>query len=53
MRILLIEDDHETADYILRGLHEEGYAADLAKDGQAGLIAAAGGNWDLLIVDGR
>lgn len=51
MRILLVEDDQETADYILRGLDEEGHVAVVAKDGKTGLVAAAGETWDLLIVD--
>lgn len=51
MRILLVEDDQETADYILRGLNEEGHTTVLATDGKAGLVAAAGEKWHLLIVD--
>ncbi|MBS0222559.1 MAG: response regulator transcription factor [Proteobacteria bacterium] len=51
MNILLIEDDEETAEYIRRGLGEDGHAVALAADGQAGLLAASDGNWDLLIVD--
>jgi two-component system OmpR family response regulator len=51
VKILLIEDDQETADYIVQGLREEGHAVTTARDGQMGLVAAAGRDWDLLIVD--
>ncbi len=51
MRILVIEDDTETAAYILRGLHEHGHVADHVADGQDGLVMAAGGGHDVLVVD--
>jgi len=51
MRILLIEDDEKTADYILKGLSECGYVSDRAADGREGLYLATGGNYDALIVD--
>jgi len=51
MRILVIEDDHRTADYILKGLGESGYVADRAADGREGLHRAIGGGYDALIVD--
>ena len=51
MKILLIEDDAETADYIIRGLTDEGYAASVAIDGREGLARAMAEEWDLLIVD--
>ncbi|MBS0220905.1 MAG: response regulator transcription factor [Proteobacteria bacterium] len=51
MKILLIEDDQETADYIIQGLQGEGHVLVAARDGQAGLVNAAGEDWDLLIVD--
>src|SRR6201747_2099852 len=38
VRVLVIEDDAETASYILRGLHEHGHVADLAVDGRDGFI---------------
>jgi len=43
-RILLVEDDAETADYILKGLREEGYTADHMVDGRDGFYAASGGS---------
>lgn len=51
MKVLVIEDDAETADYITRGLHERGHVADRVGDGQDGLIMAAGGSYDVLVVD--
>jgi len=51
MRILLIEDDAETAYYISRGLSEDGHDTSTAHDGREGLRLAGAENWDLLIVD--
>jgi len=51
LKILLIEDDRETADYLAQGLGEEGHNLVLASDGRDGLFRAAGESWDLLIVD--
>ncbi len=51
MKILLIEDDRETADYVTQGLTGEGHNVHVEGDGRAGLFHAAGEEWDLLIVD--
>jgi two-component system OmpR family response regulator len=51
LRILLIEDDAETAAYVLKGLREEGHVVDLATDGVHGLHQATENSFDLLIVD--
>ena len=51
MRLLLVEDESKTADYLLRGLREEGYFVDWAEDGEAGLGMALAGRYDLLILD--
>jgi two-component system, OmpR family, response regulator len=51
MKILLIEDDAETAKYILRGLHEEGHRTALESNGREGLNRALIETWDLIIVD--
>lgn len=51
MKVLVIEDDRETADYIARGLHEHGHVADLVSNGQDGLFMAVGGAHDVLVVD--
>lgn len=51
MKILLIEDDRETADYIRRGLTEHGHVVDVAPTGKEGLLLAASEPYDLMIVD--
>ena len=51
MRLLVVEDDATTGEYIARGLREEGHVVDLVADGRAGLIAATSGSHDVLIVD--
>lgn len=51
MRILLIEDEPETAAYVVAGLQDAGHAVVVASDGRAGLFQATGEDWDLLIVD--
>lgn len=51
MRILLIEDDAETADYVVRGFRESGWVVDLAADGHDGLMMATDANYDILVVD--
>jgi two-component system OmpR family response regulator len=51
MRILVIEDDRETASWLIRGLQESGHVADHAGDGEAGLQLALEGVHDVLIVD--
>jgi two-component system OmpR family response regulator len=51
MRILIIEDDREGAQYLAKGLRESGHAVDHAADGKSGLLEAATGEFDVLIVD--
>lgn len=51
MKVLVIEDDLETASYIARGLREHGHVADCARDGRDGLFMAGDGGYDVLIVD--
>jgi two-component system, OmpR family, response regulator len=51
LRILLVEDDPETADYVVQGLKEEGHRVVVGADGREGLFLAAGEAWDLVIVD--
>jgi two-component system, OmpR family, response regulator len=51
MRVLVIEDDRETAQFLLKSLKESGHAADIAGDGETGLELAQGGQHDVLIVD--
>ena len=51
MRILLVEDDIEAADYIAQGLRDEGHELHIAPDGRNGLFRATGEDWDLMIID--
>ncbi len=51
LRILLVEDDPETARFIARGLEEAGHVVDRAADGQDGLFLATGGGHDVMVVD--
>jgi len=51
MKILVIEDDATTAEYVVKGLSEAGYTVDHAADGKSGLFHAADGGYDLLVVD--
>jgi two-component system OmpR family response regulator len=51
MKILVIEDDTETAAYIANGLREHGFTVDQALNGRDGLLLAAGEHYDVLIVD--
>ena len=51
MKVLVIEDDQETADYVARGLREHGHVVDTAAGGQDGLFLATGGGHDVLVVD--
>ena len=51
MRVLIIEDDTETADYVLDGLRRNGHIADQVSDGRDGLMSAAGGDYDVIVVD--
>jgi len=51
VRILVIEDDAETAAYLQGGLQEEGHIVTLAADGRNGLMLAATGDFDVLVVD--
>ena len=51
MRVLVIEDDRETAQFLLKALKESGHLADTAADGETGLVMAREGVYDVLIVD--
>lgn len=51
MRVLVIEDDQETAQFLHKSLKESGHSADVAGDGALGLSMAQGGGYDVLIVD--
>ncbi|MGI9414509.1 MAG: winged helix-turn-helix domain-containing protein [Hyphomicrobiales bacterium] len=51
MKILVIEDDQETADYLARGLRESGHSVDHTADGRDALILATDEEYDVMIVD--
>lgn len=51
MRLLLIEDDRVTSDYLVKALGESGHVVDPVHDGSQGLARARADDYDLLIVD--
>ena len=51
MKVLIVEDDGETAAYLKKGLSEAGHNADHAADGLQGLAMGREGQYDALIVD--
>mgnify|MGYP002550248129 CR=1 FL=1 len=51
MKILIIEDEVKTIDYLKRGLTEQGYSVDAATDGPDGLHLASTGDYDAIILD--
>ena len=51
MRLLIIEDDRESADYLVKAFREVGHIADHAGDGDEGLALAQSGDYDVLVVD--
>ena len=51
MRILVIEDDAQTATFLAKGLAESGHVVDVAADGRDGLLKATAGDHDVLVVD--
>lgn len=50
-KLLIIEDDQETAAYLIQGLSESGYSVEHAADGDSGLQMALAGHYDVLIID--
>jgi len=51
MKVLIVEDEIKTGDYLRQGLSEAGYNTDLARNGTDGLHLALTGDHDLLILD--
>jgi two-component system, OmpR family, response regulator len=51
MRALIIEDEPEIAQFLLKALKESGHGADVANNGEDGLALAREGGYDVLIVD--
>jgi two-component system OmpR family response regulator len=51
MRILYVEDDRRTADYVTRGLNEAGHVADVLVDGRDALLHAMKERYDVVVMD--
>ncbi|MGN2406214.1 heavy metal response regulator transcription factor [Pseudomonas syringae] len=51
MRVLIIEDEEKTADYLRRGLTEQGYAVDVARDGIEGLHLGLENDYAVMVLD--
>lgn len=51
MHILLVEDDRTLADYVRKGLEEEGYSVEVCHDGASGLRAAERTSFDVVLLD--
>src|SRR5215469_3472024 len=51
MKILVVEDDRETAAYLAKGLNESGYLVDSAHDGRDGLFLASSGDYNAIVLD--
>jgi two-component system, OmpR family, response regulator len=51
MRLLIIEDDRDAADYLVKAFREVGHVADHAGDGEEGLALALDGQYEVLIID--
>jgi DNA-binding response OmpR family regulator len=51
VRILIVEDEAELAAYLRRGLQAEGYAVDIAGDGERGLWLASEQDYDVIVLD--
>jgi two-component system copper resistance phosphate regulon response regulator CusR len=50
-RILVIEDEDEIADFLVRGLREEGFSVERAADGDEGWHYLKTGSWDVVLLD--
>ena len=51
MRILIVEDEKKVANFIKKGLQQEGYAADIAQDGEEALENASTFDYDAMVLD--
>lgn len=51
MKILVVEDDRKVAGFIEMGLREEGYAVDVAKDGDEAVVNAHVNDYDAILLD--
>lgn len=51
MRVLVVEDQKNVARFLAKGLREQAYAVDVARDGEEGFALADGSHYDLIILD--
>ena len=51
MRVLVVEDDERSAEYVVRGLTQAGHVTDVIADGRDALTLATQEEYDLLVVD--
>lgn len=51
MKLLVIEDEIKTGQYLQKGLSESGYTVDLSHDGVDGLYQATSEEYDLIVLD--
>jgi two-component system copper resistance phosphate regulon response regulator CusR len=51
IRILVIEDEAPIADFVVRGLREEGFTVEQAADGESALHELATASWDVVLLD--
>jgi len=51
IKVLVIEDDEEIADFVVRGLREEGYTVEAAGNGEDGWHSLRHGAWDVVVLD--
>lgn len=51
MRVLIVEDEAKTANYVAKGLREHGFVADIASTGRDGVHCATSQSYDVLILD--
>lgn len=51
MRVLVIEDEPKTAEFLRKGLAESGFGVDLAGDGELGLELARDGAYEVIVLD--
>jgi two-component system copper resistance phosphate regulon response regulator CusR len=51
IRVLLVEDETEIGDFVVRGLREEGFTVEWAADGDAAWHQLRAGGWDVVLLD--
>ncbi|WP_252180353.1 response regulator transcription factor [Endozoicomonas sp. 4G] len=51
MKLLVVEDDQTTREYIAKGFTEHGWTVDVADNGRDGLFLASGENYDIIVLD--